>query len=146
MAYPPHQAQGEGTVEIQFRAIKLINKDFGGKSDPFFTLSRMDDKGKAVEVPIYKSEVIQDNLNPTWRPFITSVNKICDGDYHQKVILQIFDHDQTTKSDFIGSVEFTLREIMEASQARTSFQIMTKKKAGELFVEKFHLWQENLPK
>jgi hypothetical protein len=39
-----------------------------GKSDPYFTLSRQSDGGEFVK--IFKSEVINNNLNPIWKRFV----------------------------------------------------------------------------
>ncbi|KAK2365103.1 protein BONZAI [Trifolium repens] len=53
-------------VEIIFRCSNLDNKDIFSKSDPFLRVSRMVESGGTI--PICKTEVIDNNLNPKWKP------------------------------------------------------------------------------
>ena len=153
MQYPQGaMVMGQGTVRIQFGATKLLNKDFVGRSDPFFVISRIDSKGK-TGTPLHKSEVVNNNLSPIWQPFTTSVDKFCGGDYHQTVKMEIFDKDIAGKDEPMGFVTFTLREIMDAKTSGRKFQVegakqmgIKRSRAGEIFVQDFALWQEVLPK
>ena len=52
---------------LHFAGAKLVNKDgFFGKSDPFLQVSRIREDGSSVVV--WKSEVVENNLNPMWKP------------------------------------------------------------------------------
>ena len=162
MQYPPQGAGamagvqpglGQGTIRVQFGASKLMNKDFVGKSDPFYTISRMDGKGNAVGLPIHKSEVVSNNLSPVWQPLTTSVDKFCGGDYHETLKMEIWDYDIAGSKESMGFVTFTLREIMDARNSGRKFHVagakkmgITRSKAGEVYVQDFSLWQEHLPK
>ncbi|KAI8547828.1 hypothetical protein RHMOL_Rhmol07G0226100 [Rhododendron molle] len=53
-------------VEITFRCSHLENKDLFSMSDPFLRLSRIVENGGSV--PICKTEVVNNNLNPLWKP------------------------------------------------------------------------------
>ncbi|KOM52906.1 hypothetical protein LR48_Vigan09g156500 [Vigna angularis] len=53
-------------VEMVLRCSRLDNKDVFSKSDPFLRISRVVESGG--HIPICKTEVINDNLNPKWRP------------------------------------------------------------------------------
>ncbi|CAN0474404.1 unnamed protein product, partial [Ectocarpus sp. 12 AP-2014] len=53
--------------KLSLRGIKLKNKDgMFGKSDPFFTVSRLREDEKWQQV--HKSEVIMNDLSPVWQP------------------------------------------------------------------------------
>jgi hypothetical protein len=43
----------------------MIHQDIFGSSDPFLRLSRVNEAGTAV--PVYRTEVIMNNLNPRWK-------------------------------------------------------------------------------
>ncbi|KAL5835529.1 hypothetical protein ACOSQ3_015086 [Xanthoceras sorbifolium] len=60
-------------VEISFRCSCLANVDLFSKSDPFLRISRIVESGDSV--PICKTEVINDNLNPIWRPITLSMQQ-----------------------------------------------------------------------
>ncbi|KAK0598858.1 hypothetical protein LWI29_000059 [Acer saccharum] len=60
-------------VEISFRCSHLANVDLFSKSDPFLRISRIVESGDSI--PICKTEVINDNLNPIWRPITLSMQQ-----------------------------------------------------------------------
>ena len=66
-----------GKVRIQFKAIKLDNKDFLGKSDPYYILKKKMPNGDWSLV--YKSEYIENDLNPTWKAMEKPLSEICGG-------------------------------------------------------------------
>lgn len=144
---------GAGTLRVQLAANKLRNKDVGGKSDPYFTIHRADGNGKAIGPLIHKSDVVNNNLSPVWQPFTTSVRKFCNGDYHQRLRIDILDHDIGGKADSLGYTTVTLRELMDAFPAGRKFPVTGAKKmglkssksAGDIIIKDFALWQENLP-
>ncbi|KAH9754573.1 protein BONZAI 3 [Citrus sinensis] len=63
----------KSAVEIAFRCSHLQNVDLFSKSDPFLRISRIVESGNSV--PIYKTEVINNNLNPIWRPITLSMQQ-----------------------------------------------------------------------
>ena len=65
-------------IKFQFRAEKLDKKDFFGKSDPFFVISKSTSSVKNWTV-VKKSEIIMKNLNPVWAPFEISGRDLCNG-------------------------------------------------------------------
>jgi len=145
---------------MQFKGVKLDNKDILGKSDPFFLLKASTVPGLTVGptstqgmggfnsnpfkqkknkdgkkagkkdkklkkkahgggwVVVYKSETIQNNLNPTWRPFTIDVNTLCHGNLEQPFIIEVWDEDRASAHDLIGSNRVTLRELMTMKEMR----------------------------
>ena len=90
-------------VHARFFARKLDNKDgWFGKSDPFIRISRGATDGGYQEgqlglsgwKPVFTSEVIQNNLSPTWAPFSLLSQKLCGGDPLRPLLLEVFDHDK----------------------------------------------------
>ncbi|KAH9754652.1 protein BONZAI 3 [Citrus sinensis] len=63
----------KSAVEIAFRCSHLQNVDLFSKSDPFLRISRIVESGNSV--PIYKTEVINNNLHPIWRPITLSMQQ-----------------------------------------------------------------------
>jgi Ca2+-dependent lipid-binding protein len=105
-------------LNFQFRASKLTNKDgWFSKSDPFLTIERCMEDGKFLQV--FRSETIDNNLNPTWKPFEITLQKLCNSDYNRPLRFQVFDEDPGGKYDFIGSATATLMNLMECSTAGT---------------------------
>lgn len=107
---------GNDEVFLQFRAEKLDKKDFLGKSDPYLELSRS--KGDGTFVVVHRTEVIQNSLNPRWKPFQIPVQQICNGDYDRAIQISCFDWDSNGSHDFIGSFTTNLREMTSIQQPR----------------------------
>ncbi|KAK7822929.1 protein bonzai 3, partial [Quercus suber] len=60
-------------VETIVHCSHLDNKDLLSKSDPFLRISRIVETGGYF--PIFKSEVVNNNLNPIWKPLCLSVQQ-----------------------------------------------------------------------
>ncbi|CAM9580394.1 unnamed protein product [Chrysoparadoxa australica] len=99
-------------VKLSFAGIKLPNKDgLFGKSDPFYIISRVREDGSFQEV--YKSEVVDNNLNPTWQVAQCSVQQLCNGDLARPLRITIMDHDGDGSHDYMCSMETSLKDILE---------------------------------
>ena len=56
----------------EMRGVKLANKDgFMGKSDPYVKLIKLRKDGQMTDV--HRTETIDNNLNPKWKPFTVSL-------------------------------------------------------------------------
>ncbi|KAJ9682159.1 hypothetical protein PVL29_018174 [Vitis rotundifolia] len=60
-------------IEVIFHCSRLENKDLFSKSDPFLRISRIVENGGSV--PICKTEVVDNNLNPIWRPLCLTMQQ-----------------------------------------------------------------------
>ena len=96
-------------LTLQLSAKKLDKKDFLGKSDPFFVLSKSTASGQFVVVA--KSEVIKNDLNPTWRPLRVPVRELCNNEYERKLKFDVFDWDSDGSHDLIGSFTTDLTKL-----------------------------------
>mmetsp|Transcript_106698 Transcript_106698/g.309490 ORF Transcript_106698/g.309490 Transcript_106698/m.309490 type:complete len:679 (+) Transcript_106698:315-2351(+) len=99
-------------VSFQLRGIKLKNKaGFFGTSDPFITGSRISEGGRPVR--FYKSEVIMDNLSPTWPKVNMSVQKVCNGDIDRPLLFEVWDWDSRGKHVNMGDFTTSVRELAD---------------------------------
>ncbi|GMI21728.1 hypothetical protein TrCOL_g13282 [Triparma columacea] len=121
------------TVTLQFGGLKLANKDgFFGKSDPFLQIKRCNEDGSYTLV--HKTEVVMDNLSPTWKEETLSVSMICNNDYHRPLRLQVYDWDKDGSHDDMGFVDTSLASLV-ASAGRPEGRLKVLcggKQAGQL--------------
>lgn len=118
---------GSDEVLLHLRAEKLDKKDFLGKSDPYLELARSKEDGTFVVV--HRTEVIQNNLNPRWKPFQIPVQQLCNGDYDRTIRIACFDWDSDGTHDFIGAFITNLREMCSIQQPReTQWPCINEKK------------------
>jgi hypothetical protein len=61
---------------------------------------------------VWKSEVIKNNLNPSWKVAEIPVQKLCNGDHTRPLQLQVFDEDSGGKYQLIGQVNSSLAELL----------------------------------
>ncbi|CAI9098010.1 OLC1v1034557C1 [Oldenlandia corymbosa var. corymbosa] len=83
------------------RALKLLNKDFLGASDPYVVLSLTGEK-----IPAKKTSVTRDNLNPEWNEEF----KIPVKDPHSQILeLHVYDWEKLGCHDKLGMQVVPLR-------------------------------------
>jgi len=126
---------------FKFSAKNVDKKDFFGKSDPFFQISR---PTGATWTVVYRSEVIKDDLNPSWRPFSISLGKLCvsGNKSTDEFKIEVFDWDSDGGHDFIGSFLTTFdnleggsRHITLVSEKKKAKKGSSYKGSGEFMVE-----------
>uniref|UniRef100_A0AAY4A3X4 C2 domain-containing protein n=1 Tax=Denticeps clupeoides TaxID=299321 RepID=A0AAY4A3X4_9TELE len=69
-------------VNFEADARKLDNKDFFGKSDPYLEFYRQIETGWQLA---HRTEVVKNNLNPSWRPFKIPLQSLCGGDLEKPI-------------------------------------------------------------
>ncbi|PIA44583.1 hypothetical protein AQUCO_01700286v1 [Aquilegia coerulea] len=130
------------SVEIKFRCSNLDNKDFLSKSDPFLRISRIAESGAFI--PICKTEVVNNNLNPTWKPVCLTMQQF--GNRENPLIIECFDFDSDGKHELIGTLQKSVAELEklynEKSGVNFQFQSSHRKNhvktlKGQLFVDGF---------
>ncbi len=120
LAVSAEEVQELNTVAtISMHAEKLDKKDLFGKSDPFVIISRCKEDG--IYVPVAKTEVIRKDLNPRWKSFDISLQRLCNGDLHRPIKFEVFDWNRSGKHEFIGSFTTTVNDLQNtASNKRHS--------------------------
>eukprot|EP00211_Chloroparvula_japonica_P004627 CAMPEP_0119121700 /NCGR_PEP_ID=MMETSP1310-20130426/2208_1 /TAXON_ID=464262 /ORGANISM="Genus nov. species nov., Strain RCC2339" /LENGTH=691 /DNA_ID=CAMNT_0007111277 /DNA_START=56 /DNA_END=2128 /DNA_ORIENTATION=+ len=125
-------------LKIQFAATKLDNKDSGrGKSDPYLLITRKDPGAKPgskeanhFSVVVYRSEIVQDNLNPTWREAELDFVGQLGGSESAVLRFIINDFDEDGTHDLIGEFECTVKSLMTG---KPEFPIINPAKKGGAF-------------
>ncbi|KAM3593613.1 uncharacterized protein V6R79_017068 [Siganus canaliculatus] len=113
-------------VALEVAARKLDKKDFFGKSDPFLEFYRQTETGWQF---CHRTEVVKNNLNPTWRPFRIPMQSLCGGDVEKNVKVDCYDYNNSGNHDFIGSFHTTVAQIQQASQTYAAeFECINSKK------------------
>ncbi len=101
---------------VTFTGHKLANKDgFFGKSDPYLVVSRRnEDNSWSV---VWKSSRIDNSLNPKWAPAKLSMSHLCNADIDRPLKIEIFDYDENSANDTMGSVETSVRAMIMSNGA-----------------------------
>ncbi|XP_062401983.1 copine-1 isoform X3 [Sardina pilchardus] len=123
---------GKGTITITAEEIKdnraivlemeakgLDKKDLFGKSDPFLEFFKKQDDGKWQLV--HRTEVVKNNLNPSWRKFNVSLHTFCNGDLNKPIKVTCYDKDEDTSSDMIGEFTCTTAQLLEVKDHAVEF-------------------------
>lgn len=117
------------TVIFTLEAKKLDNKDMFGKSDPFVEISRANEGGGFSIV--HRTEVVDNNLNPTWHPITKEVRALCNGDYERIIRMEVFDEDSGGSHDSIGVFETTMARLMKGPGAENQYEVINEKKKSK---------------
>lgn len=117
-------------LSITLAGEKLDNKDTFGRSDPFLRLSRVNEDGGAI--PVFKTEVVMNSLNPSWRPIVTSMQRLCNGDPYRPVLLECFDWDKDGSHDLIGTCRTTLDDLSKRAASGERLHLINASKKAKV--------------
>ncbi|KAL9233271.1 hypothetical protein vseg_008292 [Gypsophila vaccaria] len=132
-------AESKSTVEIVFRCTKLKNKDLISKSDPFLRISRNAETGGTI--PICKTEVMNNNLNPTWQPVCLTMQQLVSKD--NPLIIECFDFNSNGNHELIGKLQRPMSDLQKLHKDKTGANFVAahhgrdKVLKSELFVDAF---------
>lgn len=129
-------------VDIKFRCTKLDNKDLFSKSDPFLRISRIVESGGSV--PICKTEVVNNDLNPTWKPVCLTTQQF--GSKDNPLIIECFDFDSDGSHQLIGTLQKSVGDLEKLYNEKSGVKFLfpssgrnphVKTLKGQLFVDEF---------
>ncbi|KAH3757518.1 hypothetical protein Pelo_10634 [Pelomyxa schiedti] len=89
-------------------ALHLAAKDANGKSDPFFVLYMKSNEGKRTHVPIYRSEVVPKNCNPSWKSYDIEARE----GHNTYLEVEVYDWDADGGHDLIGKAGFRVHDLL----------------------------------
>nr|XP_046148392.1 copine-3 isoform X2 [Oncorhynchus gorbuscha] len=113
-------------VNFEAEARKLDNKDFFGKSDPYLEFYKQTETGWQLA---HRTEVVKNNLNPTWKPFRIPLQSLCGGDMDKHIKVECYDYDNDGSHDLIGIFETTMTRLQEATRSSPAeFECINSKK------------------
>ncbi|KAL2532569.1 Protein BONZAI 3 [Abeliophyllum distichum] len=126
-------------VEMTFRCSHLANKDLFSKSDPFLRISRTVEAGGSV--PICKTEVVNNNLNPVWKPVSLTMQQY--GSKENPLVIECFDFNSDGNHVLIGKLHKSVAELITLHQNKTGANFISpprfrhhgKVLKGQLFVD-----------
>ncbi|KAK4850332.1 hypothetical protein QYF36_005771 [Acer negundo] len=95
-------------VEISFRCSRLAK-------DPFLRISRIVESVDSV--PIFKTEVINDNLNPIWRPITLSMQQY--GSKENPLIIECFDFNTNGNHILLGQIQKSVADLQKLHQEQS---------------------------
>ncbi|KAM7472735.1 hypothetical protein LguiA_010918 [Lonicera macranthoides] len=140
--YAEETVASKNAVEITFRCSRLDNKDFFSKSDPFLRISRIVETGGSV--PICKTEVVNNNLNPIWKPLSLTMQKY--GSKDNPLIIECFDFNTSGDHAFIGKLQKSIADLerLHKEKVGANFVLPSSSRRrrekvlkGQLFVDGF---------
>ncbi|KAM0879028.1 hypothetical protein ACQ4PT_034487 [Festuca glaucescens] len=100
-------AGSKALMEMVFHCSDLEIKDLLSKSDPFLLISRISENG--TPVPICKTEVRKNDLNPKWKPVILNLQQI--GSKENPLIIECFNFSSNGKHDLVGKIVKSVAEL-----------------------------------
>jgi hypothetical protein len=105
-----------GSLNLALRGIKLKNVDgMFSKSDPFFVVNaQVNAAGGRTWLPVYRSETIQNDLNPTWKPFSIPMDKLCEGEKNKPIMVEVFDWEKSGKHQVMGRFETNVNGLISS--------------------------------
>ncbi|OMO90930.1 C2 calcium-dependent membrane targeting [Corchorus capsularis] len=127
-------------VEMKLRCSQLDNKDMFSKSDPFLRISRISENGTFVS--ICKTEVIDNNLNPAWKPLHLSMQQF--GSKDNPLLIECFDFNDNGNHTLIGKVQKSFSELEKLCNHKSGTNLVFTSRGGQekilkgqLFVDQF---------
>uniref|UniRef100_A0A453NTX2 C2 domain-containing protein n=1 Tax=Aegilops tauschii subsp. strangulata TaxID=200361 RepID=A0A453NTX2_AEGTS len=100
-------AGSKALMEMVFHCSDLEIKDLLSKSDPFLLISRMSENG--TPVPICKTEVRKNDLNPKWKPVIMNLQQV--GSKENPLMIECFNFSSNGKHDLVGKIVKSVAEL-----------------------------------
>ncbi|XVF11388.1 hypothetical protein REPUB_Repub08aG0023700 [Reevesia pubescens] len=133
----------KSTVEMTLKCLDLESKDLFSKSDPFLVISKLVEGG--ISIPVCKTEVLKNNLNPTWKPVFMNIQQV--GSKDSPLVIECFNFNSNGKHELIGKVEKSLVDLEKLHSGREGENLFLPTKVGhdyqnkilksKLFVDKF---------
>lgn len=123
-------------LRLKMKGVKLKNTEgFMKKSDPFFEVERrLDSAGGLTWDNVYRSNVVQDNLSPTWNEAAIELSTLCGGDLSKPIQVAVYDHESDGKHVLMGQFVSSVNDLVNASTGGTdnmSKAITLKRKGKE---------------
>lgn len=115
-----------GDLMFHIRGLDINNKEPGpfglGRSDPFYEISKKipDSVGGERESwnAVYRSENINNNLNPMWKSARLGLPELCYGDLKWPLKITVYDHNKKGRHLEMGTVLTSVAEMQTRVSVR----------------------------
>ncbi|XP_028229506.1 protein BONZAI 1-like isoform X2 [Glycine soja] len=94
-------------IEMVFRCSDLEYKYLFSRTDPFLLISKVVEAG--AQIPICKTEVIRNDLNPIWKSVFVNIQQV--GSKDSPLIIECYNFNSNGKHDLMGKVQRSLVEL-----------------------------------
>jgi len=112
---------------------KLQNKDgWFGKSDPFLRFMRVYEDGTWGLV--HETKRVENDLNPKFLRLSIPIVSICNGDLDRPIRIDVWDHEDNGKHQAMGSVECSVRQLVQSGGSPFNVVEAEKKKKDKGYV------------
>eukprot|EP00934_Nitzschia_sp_Nitz4_P002879 Nitzschia sp. Nitz4//scaffold30_size153850//60720//61724//NITZ4_002772-RA/size153850-augustus-gene-0.57-mRNA-1//1//CDS//3329547244//2869//frame0 len=108
----------DGKLHLHLRGLDMKNVEPGifglGRSDPFFELSKKNADYSIGQVKwnvVYRSEHIDNNLNPYWQPVSLGLEEVCYGSLDWPLKISVYDHNENGIHRLIGEFETSVEDL-----------------------------------
>ena len=125
--YAEEVANHNDLLTFSLEGKNLDKKDFFGKSDPFFEISRVNLESSDWSL-VYRSEVINNDLSPRWAPVQLDTVTLCNSDHDRSLRVDVYDHDSDGSHDLIGRFTTTLRRLLLGPGSENEYECINEKK------------------
>ncbi|KAM7480215.1 hypothetical protein LguiA_028428 [Lonicera macranthoides] len=95
------------TTELIMRCLNLECRDLFSRIDPFLVISKTVESG--VRIPICKTEVLRNDLSPTWKPVFLNIQQV--GSKESPLIIECLNFNSNGKHELAGKVQKSLAEL-----------------------------------
>ncbi|ESW31948.1 hypothetical protein PHAVU_002G281400 [Phaseolus vulgaris] len=143
LVHAEESVSSKTTVEMTLRSSDLEYRDLFSRSDPFLLISKVVEGGS--HIPICKTEVVKNDLNPIWKPVFMNIQQI--GSKENPLILECYNFNSNGKHDLMGKMQKSLTELEKlfSSGQGGNFSLSTaashnpqnKMLKGRLYVDKY---------
>ncbi len=72
------------------------------------------------------------NLNPSFKPIITTMQRLCNGDPYRPVLIECFDWDKDGSHELIGNCRTSLDDLVQRSQSGERLQLVNPTKRSRV--------------
>ncbi|CAN0920649.1 Protein BONZAI 3 [Linum grandiflorum] len=138
--YAEETVASKTAVDIAFRCSHLDNKDLFSLSDPFLRISRIVESGGSI--PICKTDVVHNNLNPAWKPLCLTMQHFASKE--NPLVIECLDFNSSGNHTLIGKIQKSISdlEILHREKACVNLTLPAhhgreKVLKGQLFVDHF---------
>ncbi|KAF8008861.1 hypothetical protein BT93_K2494 [Corymbia citriodora subsp. variegata] len=131
--------------QMEVKMLKLEEQQFLGEAscalseDPFLVISKIVDSG--IPIPVCKTEVIRNDLKPTWKPVFLNIQQV--GSKDSPLVIECFNFNSSGKHDLIGKLRKSLLDLEKLHSSGKGENLVLPTAAGDkvlksqLFVDTF---------
>lgn len=123
-------------IKLQIKGHRLNHRDLFSSNNPFMVISRC-----SVEydnfLPVYKTEMLRNDNNPSWKEFSIPITTLCNGDRDRVLRIECFDG--ASKRTLIGSCDTSLNELLRDPKQKFALKRKNSQKSNKPGKQAGHL-------